>query len=54
MIVELTVLTDEGKPFILDGCTARMIIEDKKSGDQIKIAAEIRANKLISHVPLED
>ncbi len=53
MIIELTLLTDEGKPFLMDECRASLIIEDKKSGDQVRVNTEIKANKLISYVPLD-
>tara|TARA_R110002020_G_scaffold407668_4_gene617639 strand:+ start:2130 stop:2300 length:171 start_codon:yes stop_codon:yes gene_type:complete len=54
MIIELTLTTDKGKPFIMDGCTADLVIEDKKTCDRLTIRADIAANKLIYHVPMGD
>jgi hypothetical protein len=51
MIVELTLLTDEGKPFIMDGATC-FITMTVKDGDQIRISTEVKANKVTYHVPI--
>jgi hypothetical protein len=52
MIIEMTLLTDKGEPFLVDGCSASLIIEDKKTGNQVRVNTHMKANKLIYHVPL--
>lgn len=51
MIIELTLLTDEGKPFILDNATCQVLINDLKNDTEVRISSQVRANKVISHVP---
>lgn len=53
MIIELTILTDEGEPFILDGASVRMVIKDKKNGDQIQLNTDVRVNKIIHYVDID-
>lgn len=52
MILEMTLLTDEGKPFILDDATCRVVIHDHNTDKEVRISSQVRANKVISHVPM--
>jgi hypothetical protein len=49
MIIELTILADDGTPFIMDGCRASLIIEDKDGGDQLRFDSKIVGNKVINY-----
>lgn len=51
MIVELTLTTDDGKPFLMDGCMASLYLQDAKEGTEVRIVSEIKANKVIYHIP---
>lgn len=52
MILEMTLLTDEGKPFILDDATCQIKIHDLKNDTEVRISSQVRANKVIYHVPM--
>ncbi len=49
MILELTIMADDGTPFIMDGCRASLIIEDKDSGDQLRFDSKVVGNKVVSY-----
>ncbi len=50
MIVELTLLTDDGKPYIADGATCFITLTEKGKS-QIRINGEVHANKVTYYVP---
>lgn len=49
MIIETTFIGDDGKPFIMDGATCNLVVEDKKTGDRLTFAGDITGNKVIHY-----
>jgi len=47
MIIEFTILTDEGKPFIMDGVESKLVFQD--GGDRLEFNSKVIGNKVINY-----
>lgn len=55
MNIELTLISDDGTPFIMDGCSASLTIFDKEKGDTVLfVDGKIIGNKVNYYIKPED